>query len=441
MPVLSPTISKLYTPPTCTLEVTAKASPLSRWTRTPAIQSLQFLLSFDRPGQRTREPVEIYGDRAQLAALTETVTQYLQAFLASRSTDLPLTSPSGEPLPLPTLTTAANPNAVVLRPYSLLTHELRLGNLATPESGPSVMLKASQLYDLATALEDCSADMEHMPSLIAAERPSVMPWLRSAAILLITVGIGTATWRLFQTGPVAVRPSAPRSETAMAPAVTPSPPAPSPLPSMPSKPLNLPSIQLPTRSTTPLGIERAVKENQKLAETPPSNKKLSGSANSVAKTQPPQSVASLPSVELQQSAPDAAGQQADRALSSGNMARSKSPSMFEAAPAPISKTAPQQMLFDTIPQVAEVRDYVATRWQPASPPPKTLEYRVTLNGDGSLEKVEPLGVSAQKYLDRVPLPKGTSAFVSPTAAGTRPSVRLLLRQDGTVQTFLDSRGQ
>ncbi len=438
MPVLSPTISKLYTPPTCTLEVTAKASPLSRWTRTPVIKSLQFLLSFDSLAQRTREPVEIYGDRTQLSALTELVTHYIQTVLASRPPDLPLTSPSGEPLALPTLTAATDPDALALRPQSLLTHELLLGNLATAESGPSLLLKASQLYDLATALEDCTADMQQMPSLIAAERPSVVPWLRSAAILLITVGLGTATWRLFQTGPVAVRPSAPTSKTAMAPAVTP-PPTPSPLPSVPAKPLNLPSIQLPTRSASPSDAERSINAKQNLAETPTSTKKLSGSANSLAKTQPPQSVASLPSVELRQSVPDAAGQQADRAI--GSMARSKAPSMLEAAPAPASKTATQQTLFDTIPQVAEVRDYVANRWQPASPPPRTLEYRVTLNGNGSLGKVEPLGVSAQQYLNQVPLPKDTSAFVSPTAAGTRPSIRLLLRQDGTVQTFLDVRGQ
>jgi hypothetical protein len=438
MPVLSPTISKLYTPPTCTLEVTAKASPLSRWTRTPVIKSLQFLLSFDSLAQRTREPVEIYGDQTQLSALTELVTQYIQTVLASRPTDLPLTSPSGEPLTLSTLSTATDLDALALCPQSLLTHELRLGNLATAESGPSLLLKASQLYDLATALEDCSADIQQMPTLIAAERPVVMPWLRSAAILLITVGIGTATWKLFQTGPVAVRPSAPTSETAMAPAVTPPPAAPSPLPSIPAKPLNLPSIQLPTRSASPSDAERSINAKQNLAETPTSTKKLFGSANSLAKTQPPQSVASLPSVELRQSMPDAAGQQADRAI--GSMARSKAPSMLEAAPAPASKTATQQTLFDTIPQVAEVRDYVANRWQPAAPPPKTLEYRVTLNGNGSLAKVEPLGVSAQQYLNQVPLPKGTSAFVSPAAAGTRPSIRLLLRQDGTVQTFLDEKG-
>lgn len=111
---------------------------------------------------------------------------------------------------------------------------------------------------------------------------------------------------------------------------------------------------------------------------------------------------------------------------------------FEAAPAP-KKAAGQSTLFDTVPQVAEVRNYVATRWQPSSPPPKTLEYRVTVNADGSLGTVEPLGASAQQYLNQVPLPQTSSAFVS--GSGTRSNIRLLLRQDGTVQTFLDEAGQ
>jgi hypothetical protein len=93
MSVLSPTISKLYTPPTCTLEVTAKASPLSRWTGTPTVRSIQFLLSFDSLAQRARESVEIYGDQTQLSTLTETVTHYIQTVLASRPSDLPLSAP------------------------------------------------------------------------------------------------------------------------------------------------------------------------------------------------------------------------------------------------------------------------------------------------------------------------------------------------------------
>jgi hypothetical protein len=169
MSVLSPTISKLYTPPTCTLEVTAKASPLSRWTGTPTVRSIQFLLSFDSLAQRARESVEIYGDQTQLSTLTETVTHYIQTVLANRAGDLPLSVPEQ---PDPATLAPDISGAIALRPRSLLTHELWLGTLATAQSGPSLLLKASQLYDLATALEDCTTDFQQLPTLITADRPA-----------------------------------------------------------------------------------------------------------------------------------------------------------------------------------------------------------------------------------------------------------------------------
>ena len=270
MSVLSPTISKLYTPPTCTLEVTAKASPLSRWTRTPAIKSLQFLLSFDSSAQRAREPIEIYGDQTQLSALTETVTQYIQTVLASRATELPLSGLQSGSQTEPSASAPDDTTAqLALRPRSLLTHELMLGSLATDQSGPSLILKVSQLYDLATALEDCTAELQQMPTLIAAGRPAViMPFLRSAAVVLLTVGLGTATWRLFQTGPVAVNPSSSTSKTAMAPSAPPIPSAPSPFPSALSRPLNLPSIQLPNRTDNSITAGLSGNQNLNQAEHP-----------------------------------------------------------------------------------------------------------------------------------------------------------------------------
>jgi hypothetical protein len=440
MSVLSPTISKLYTPPTCTLEVTAKASPLSRWTRTPTVRSLQFLLSFDSLAQRARESVEIYGDQTQLSALTDAVTQYIQTVLAGRPTDLPLQPQAQPEHPVSSI---SSPDTVALRPRSLLTHELLLGNLATAQSGPSLVLKVSQLYDLATALEDCTADLQQMPSLIAAERPVMMPLLKSAALVLLTVGLGTATWRLFQTGgPIAVNPSGSSSKTAMAPP-TPSPSPLAPLSSVSPRPLNLPSIQLPNRSSNPLAAGQLAQKNVTPSEGSSSASPSTDSSRSTAKKQSSQNIASAPSGRVDQSSQDSSSQGiAALAPSTNSVERSRELTQFsKAAPMAPQKVTGQATLFDTVPQVSEVRDYVATRWKPASPPPKTLEYRVTVNGDGSLGAVEPLGVSAQQYLGQVPLPQTSAAFVSPPVSGSRQSIRMLLHQDGTVQTFLDTTGQ
>jgi Domain of unknown function (DUF4335) len=439
MSVLSPTISKLYTPPTCTLEVTAKASPLSRWTGTPTVRSIQFLLSFDSLAQRARESVEIYGDQTQLSTLTETVTHYIQTVLANRAGDLPLSVPEQ---PDPATLAPDISGAIALRPRSLLTHELWLGTLATAQSGPSLLLKASQLYDLATALEDCTTDFQQLPTLIAADRPAVMPFLRSAALVVLVVGLGTATWQLFQTGPVAVNPSDSDSKTAMAPSAT---PAPSPLPPVPSAPprnLRLPSIQLPSRSANP-SVPNALAQkdvNPSERSSSPADLASKPSRGTPSKQSAP-SVTSLLPENLVGSTQDAMGQQTVASAPNASISRSRAFSQsFEAAPAP-SKATEQATLFDTVPQVAEVRNYVATRWQPSTPPPKTLEYRVTINGDGSLGTVEPLGVSAQQYLSQVPLPQSSTAFVSPSASGNRQNIRMLLHPDGTVQTFLDAAGQ
>jgi Domain of unknown function (DUF4335) len=485
MPVLTRPISRIYTPPTCTLEVTAQPSALSRWTGTPVIKSLQFLLSFEGLSQGDREPIEVRGDQTQLANLSTVVTDYIQTLLASRATDLSIRPGNNIPNPIPenipehipeSIADRLNEAAVIpesspsvpsdasvqIRPRSLLTHELTLGSLANESSGSSLVLKVSQLYDLATALDDSAADLQHLPALAVAS-PSwrtALPLARSAAVVLLTVGLGTAAWRLFQPGLVAVnQPERPSdSITALAPPASPSAKA---LPSLrprPSIPLTLPSIQLPSRSGS--SSEASESDDAGLAskasgQTDGSSSQQQSStqsrAQSSAKNTAPQPSnpmqsgevaiapapsASAPSTSVMKPAPDA---QLD---SSGAFAENRAMSKSsEAAPNAARQKIGQSSLFDTIGQVAEVRDYVASRWQPASPPPRTLEYRLTLNADGSLAQVDPLGALAQQYLGQLPLPAPQAPFVSAIGSGGRPTVRLVVRPDGTVQTFLDGSGR
>jgi hypothetical protein len=453
MPLLTPTISKVYTPPTCTLEVIAQPSALSRWSRTPVIKSLQFLLSLEGLQRNTREPLELRGDQAQLSTLSTVVTDYIQQLLAHKPTDLPLSSP----LSLSPETSPTDPN-LQLRPRTLLTHELLLGNLATEQSGPSVVLKASQLFDLATALEDCITDLQQLPAVATTPAPwptTLLPLARSAAILVMTVGLGTVTWRLLQSGPMATNTAqkAPTSDIALAPA------SPSPLPSnkiLPppprpaTKPLALPSVQLPDRASKPFaighsspaakndsGLFSSVKPSkqtaQKLRSEPSNLQKLPGE---VAEPKPETQSTTL---ENRSQAADTAPAPSNAAGMSAARNRDLSQLSKSAPVSPATQPAPQQpTLFDTVPQVAEVRDYVVSRWQPTPPPPKTLEYRVKINANGSLANVDPLGASAQQYLDKVPLPSGQDPFVSRVGSGPTPNVRLVLHPDGTVQTFLDN---
>ena len=450
-------ISRTYTPPTCTLEVRAQPSALSRWRGKPVVKSLQFLLSFEGLNLATREPLAIQGDQAQLSALTEAVRDYTQTLLACRPAELPYGTSTSEATPIP-LATEDIPATVQLRPRSLLTHELQLGGLATEQTGPSIRLKVSQLYDLATALEDCTADLQQLPTLAPVpERTAIsLPALRSAALVLLTVGLGTLTWRLVQTGPIAQQPTAPNKDVAMAPTTpTETPWAKIAVPKAPptSDTANLPKVQLPSRSDPTLA-NRTFSQQSETNTTVPAERRAerqralppSQSAtppSPLAETRP--QTGNAPPVAMitpqNPEAPTATGatEGATQSLGAANtdMARSSkvaAPSTLEAAPASPSNS--KTALFDTIPQVAEVRNYVTTRWQPASPPPKTLEYRLTLNADGSLKQVEALGSAAQQYLPQVPLPTPQSPFVSAPTAG-KSSIRLVLRPNGTVQTFLD----
>jgi Domain of unknown function (DUF4335) len=500
MPVLARPISRIYTPPTCTLEVTAQPSALSRWTGTPVIKSLQFLLSFEGLSQGDREPIEIRGNQTQLANLSNVVTDYIQTLLASRATDLSI-QPSNllshiphappdhptDPLNESTVITesslpVSSGSSVQLRPRSLLTHELTLGSLANESSGSSVVLKVSQLYDLATALDDSAADLQHLPALSVASSSwrTALPLAQSAAAVLLAVGLGTAAWQLFQPSFVAVRKPqrSPDITTALAPSASPSSKA---LPSLrprPAAPLNLPSIQLPSRSNLPSASSSSINSKgnpkgsdangqadvfsssgQSLAKpvTPSGARTQSSSKDSTAqlrqKAQPGE-IAIAPAPPQASTSAPAPNPASDSQLSNSQLNNSQfnsrgafaeSRSMAKSSETAPSKAARQSVgqssLFDTIGQVAEVRDYVASRWQPATPPPKTLEYRLTLNTDGSLAQVDPLGASAQQYLSQLPLPAPQSPFVSAIASGRQPTVRLVVRPDGTVQTFLDGAGR
>jgi len=77
----STSVLRRYTPPTCTLEIVAKGSPLSRWVGRPVLKRLQFVLSFDDPRVPEEKRVTVRGDQTQLEALREVVQDYVQDFL------------------------------------------------------------------------------------------------------------------------------------------------------------------------------------------------------------------------------------------------------------------------------------------------------------------------------------------------------------------------
>jgi hypothetical protein len=70
---------------------------------------------------------------------------------------------------------------------------------------------------------------------------------------------------------------------------------------------------------------------------------------------------------------------------------------------------------------------------------QTLEYRLTLNKDGSLGRIIPLGQAAKIYLDRTSMPLLGEPFVTPLEASLpeNPDIRLVLAPERTVRTFME----
>lgn len=207
---LSNSVIRRYTPPTCTLEVLAQSSPLSRWMGKTVIKQLTFELRFDDPRLPEERRVPIRGDRDQLEALYDAVTSYVQQFLqqspdsfwdnlsepedsskvasGSEITDFHQSSLSTQTFK--SFNSQIPGTKIYLEQSNHLTHNLYLGSLANPASGGVIQLSLLQLFDLATALDEYSADVMALPTLNHSSSVVQFPaWAPIAAVLVLGVGL------------------------------------------------------------------------------------------------------------------------------------------------------------------------------------------------------------------------------------------------------------
>jgi hypothetical protein len=219
MPVSNPVIRR-YTPPTCTLEVMGQSSSLSGWRGKSVLKQLNFELRFDDPRLPEERRVSIKGDRDQLEALYSAVTNYVQKFLqkspesfwANFSEPKDSTKVLEHPelkdfnqnlLPEQTLKSSKSFNnfqmpgaGIYLEPSSYLAHNLFLGSLANQISGDVIQLSLLQLFDLATALDEYSAEVMALPSLNKRNSTFSLPsWTPAAAVILVALGLTPFTWQ------------------------------------------------------------------------------------------------------------------------------------------------------------------------------------------------------------------------------------------------------
>ncbi|MBD2528140.1 DUF4335 domain-containing protein [Nostoc flagelliforme FACHB-838] len=207
---LSNSVIRCYTPPTCTLEVFAQSSPLSRWMGKTVLKHLSFELRFDDPRLPEEHRVPIRGDREQLEALCDAVTSYVQQFLQQSPESFWVSfsptqqsSTALDDLELKSSTKTLNafsnqiPGANIrLEPSSYLTHNLVLGSLANHSSGPVIQLSLLQLFDLASALDEYSTDVMALPTLNNTSSTLRFPaWAPIAAVLVLGIGFLPVTWQ------------------------------------------------------------------------------------------------------------------------------------------------------------------------------------------------------------------------------------------------------
>lgn len=327
-----------YTPPTCTLQVVAYSSPVSRWVGKKVVKDVQFDLRFDDP--TADKQFSITGDRDRLEALHRVVTDYIQQLLnlspESFATFLGQEAPSNASIPLKSFPndeeddvesdvwqmptkqslesegaigdtiaqgesaaakseymsqTASGIQAAIaqeeflsLKPTSGLSHNLFLGSLATAETGKFIRLSVLQLFDLATALDQYASDLTFLQTYPSKTQTASAPlaWANIAAVLLLGVGVTAVGLQVFN------RPNSPQTANNL-PTTTNSPKvviAPTPLPTLaPTTTILVPS---PNSSIPPNGTTSATSVPNKtpIVQTAPPGSK----ANPVPSGLPPQPI-------------------------------------------------------------------------------------------------------------------------------------------------------
>ena len=493
-----------FTPPTCTLEIKARRSPLARWTKKNLLKNLRFQLSFDDPRVATEQQVTIQGDRQQLEQLYTAAIDYTQRFLTSSFQNNQLKS-------------VTDPTQPHFQPQGLVRHQLFLGSLATKDTVEQIELSAVQLFDLVTVLEAYNSQIANLPNLTTYQPQRSIPlWGSIAASSLLLVGLtagGIKLWQLSATKEdnlVTARNSTPSAPIPKLDEVKPpdisaskSQPTPQPrlteplsstnkLPPPPAVDLPKPQPDIPDPAQYPLP-EVAQKSGFSLPKPTPNNEQLSQTESTINISPQPGESVSVPKQETKQETPIATISPFDRSTTAlkpedfmpekidSNLERelkarekflesNQSAAEIESLKSEVDRDVlensgeteavqnkpnsdlptekPQSEInkeqeialnSPTAPntQLQEITAYFQQKWQPPAKLSQSLEYRLLLNPDGSLQRVIPLGKVSEIYLDRTNIPLRGEAFISPFPEEQKSTIRLLLSPDGEVTAFAE----
>ena len=466
---LSKSVLHRYTPPTCTLQVVAYSSPVSRWVGSKVVKEVQFDLRFDDPKSPSEKQISITGDRQQLESLHTVVTDYIQELLTlspesfaalgqetlSPAVDVEsdvwlLPAEDLPPQPVKGDRLIAQSNSFAIKPASKVAHNLFLGALATPATGEFVQLSVLQLFDLATALDEYRSDLIALPTIGRNQTSPLLAWANIAAVLLLGVGVTAVGLQVFnRPNPQTANNINNRPKTTTKPQVA---LAPSPFPTLspattilvPSPNSSIPTtgaISSPSTAPIPQTVTPATKTNpvpnglppQPIVINPPAGQTtttkttvtIPGASN---RTTPPIAIlpSPIPTIPSPTTTKTTVVAQQDN-----NSREAPTP------PTPTITTA-TRTAFVANPQVAEASDYFNGRWEPPANLRSSLEYSIVLDVDGSIQVIEPYGLPARTYLDRTGMPLIGERFVSANQNGQSPRIRLRFNPSGKVQAFLEA---
>jgi hypothetical protein len=442
-----PTVLRRYTPPTCTLEIAAQQSPLSRWMGKLALKDLRFKLKLDDPRLADKDWVVLRGDQSQLESLVGVVGDYVQNFLSQSQGSY------GGTVVAPK-TAIANAAGIALEPFGMLSHQLKLGTLATEDSGDNITLSSTQLADLASALDDYNAEATAIPSL-ARPNLKALNWGAIAAGGLLTVGLSASLLqgldRSRRTTPTQEASSGDQ-RVALQPSTLPSPSPTSILGSPPP----LGTLNPPA---APTGINVTPNNSTTAATTPPTSSATTPPTTPTTNEAPPivpvpekadgkpvinpipttgNKIESNAATNKQQSdniakdLPKLEGAPSEGTKPDVSSARLSASPIAPAAPTPTPVLASNA-------QSEEVRQFFKSKWKPSENMTENAEYRIQIAADGTRQAITVLtpSPSASVNLDRTGLPLDGEPFVSPSADNRPSIVRVVLEKDGNVQVFLE----
>jgi Domain of unknown function (DUF4335) len=439
-------VVRTYNAPTCTLEISANSSPLSRWTQKPTLKNQRFNLHFDDPRVGEDQWMVLRGDRIKLEALTEAVASYVQTFL-TRSNTLSLADADGE------LTTTITPEmpgpapqGITLQPKGLLAHTLSLGTLATETTGPDLTLTSTQLADLASVLDEHSTETIALPVLTRrfAWTRSPAVWGKIAAGTLLSVGLSATV--LNQLG----KPTQQQIATTSASSNDQrNAPMPLPSPSV-SSPLLPPGASIPPGGVAvppPLNggaIATAPDPAPSTETSDPTNSAPNSpdSANSNAPAEAPGTTTkptqradtSLKGTVVDTPEPGVASTSKKSAVTVAGVPVSPVPgSSGRSRPnvSPESAEDPAPPAIDRSTQFGEIQAWVKNQWKPAEKLSEEVAYVLEVDPSGKVISVTPQSELAKKYLSYLPVP-GTTVASALAASTNIYKIQLVLSPDGTM---------